>query len=518
MTNNKMRNAECGVRNLGRETFRLKCLLVSLSPCLLVFLALSLCVSAVNLSAQEPKPGPARTVNIPAVKETKLKNGMTVAVVEKRNVPLVTVQLLVRSGANAESMEKAGLADMTASMLTKGTKTRTAEQIAEQMEFLGGSIYSGAGWNNSSVTISVTSDKLDQAMEILADVVLNPTFPQSELDLLKSQAIDGLTYNLTQPGFLANYVASKYSFGEHPAGGTPESLTSITQSNVLSFYKNQFDPYKAVLIFSGDITADRANKLATTSFDKWKGQRSGETVRGLVNTDLSSTDSNEKLLIIDLPNSGQASVSYVNKLSVGRTHYLEPQKGQTSVSYYPSAVLNSVFGGGYSSRLNQEIRIKRGLSYGAGSSFAWRHSFGNFGTRTQTKNESAPEVAELVLTEIKRLIDEEIPEAELAPRKSVLTGGFGRNIETTGGLVNALADLYTFDIPTTELNKYMTSVNAVTDKQIRDIAKAHLLGGDIIIVGDYSIFKDDLAKRFPNIKPEVIPAAELDITKPSLRK
>ena len=116
------------------------------------------------------------------------------------------------------------------------------------------------------------------------------------------------------------------------------------------------------------------------------------------------------------------------------------------------------------------------------------------------------------------MIDGEIPEAELTPRKSVLTGGFGRNIETTGGLVSSLADLYTFDIPTIELNKYMTSVNAVTDKQIREFAAANMLGGDIIIVGDYSLFKDDLAKRFPNIKPEVIPVTELDITRPGLRK
>ncbi|HSI88178.1 MAG TPA: insulinase family protein, partial [Pyrinomonadaceae bacterium] len=180
--------------------------------------ALSVCLviaATVAVFGQEgiPKPGPERTVSIPAVKETKLKNGLTVAVVEKRNVPIVTVQLLIPAGSSLEEMETAGLADITAAMLTKGTKSRSATQIAEEMEFLGGSINSGAGWNNSSVTISVTSDKLDQAMAILADVALNPTFPQDELDLLKSQAVDGLTYNMTQPGFLSSYVASVYSLG-----------------------------------------------------------------------------------------------------------------------------------------------------------------------------------------------------------------------------------------------------------------------------------------------------------------
>ena len=173
-----------------------------------------------------PSPGAPRSVSIPAVKERKLSNGLTVAVVERKNVPLVTVQLLVKAGAESEGMEKAGLANMTASLLTKGTQTRTATQIAEQMEFLGGSMDTGAGWNNSVVFVNVMADKLDAALAIMADVVLNPKFDQKEIDLVRSQTLDGLTYNLTQPSFLANYVAAKYSFNEHPAGGTPDSINA----------------------------------------------------------------------------------------------------------------------------------------------------------------------------------------------------------------------------------------------------------------------------------------------------
>ena len=188
--------------------------------------SLYLCASVVNSFAQEQPPAPSapKSVSIPAVKEKKLPNGLTVAVVERKNVPLVSVQLLIKSGASSESADKAGLANMTASLLSKGTKTRTATQIAEQMEFLGGDLNTGAGWNNSIVSINIMSDKLDEAMAIMSDVVLNPSFKQEEIDLLKSQTLDGLTYNLKQPGFLANYVAAKYSFNEHPAGGTPESI------------------------------------------------------------------------------------------------------------------------------------------------------------------------------------------------------------------------------------------------------------------------------------------------------
>ncbi len=186
--------------------------------------------------------------------------------------------------------------------------------------------------------------------------------------------------------------------------------------------------------------------------------------------------------------------------------------------YFPASVMNSVLGGGYSSRLNQEIRIKRGLSYGAGSSFAWRIVKSNFSTRTQTKNESAGEVAELVAKEIERLGSGDVALTELTPRKSVLTGDFGRDLETTGGLAGQVADLYLFNLSLAELNSYMSNVNSVTAMQIKNFASGNLKGGDIIIVGDSKMFMDDLKKRFPNTDIKRIESDELDISKDDLKK
>ena len=462
-------------------------------------------------SETPPAPSAPKAVVVPAVQEKKLPNGLTVALVERKSVPLVTIQLLVKSGASAEAPDKAGLADLTASMLTKGTKTRTATQIAEAIAFLGGSINSGAGWNSSFVSVTVTSDKVDQALAIMADVVLNPKFDHKELDLLKSQTLDGLTYNLKQPGFLANYVASKYSFGEHPAGGTPQSLASITREDVQQFHSQNYLSQLSVLIFSGDITLKSATVLAQKVFGGMQ-QLKGTLAKRAMYSGIRGEGplpAFKRILVVDLPNSGQAAVSYYNRiLAVGRNNK----------QYYPALVLNSVLGGGYSSRLNYEIRIKRGLSYGAGSSFAWRWNETNFATRTQTKNESAAEVVELVSAEIKRLTNTSVPGDEMIPRKSVLTGNFGRNLETTNGLAAAIGDLYSFEIPLSELNQFVANVNAVTDVQIKKFASQNLLFGDIIIVGDYSVFKDDLAKRFPNIKVDVIEAADLDLSKDNLRK
>ncbi len=468
-----------------------------------------LCVSVVNLFAQTeqpPTPSAPKSVKIPAVAEKKLSNGLIVAVVERKNVPLVTIQLIVKSGASSEDERKAGLADLTASMITKGTKTRSATEVAEAIEFLGGSINSGAGWNSSFVSVTVTSDKVEQAMAIMSDVVLNPKFDQKELDLLKSQTLDGLTFSLKQPSSLANYVASKYSFGEHPTGGTPDSIANVSQTDILSFYERKFVPPNAVIVFAGDITQKNAATIAEKAFGSWK-----QPQKIFVVSDGATLASLTKpgILVIDLPKSGQAAVTYAKSLT---------RVGRTSGSYYTAQVLNSVLGGGYSSRLNYEIRIKRGLSYGAGSNFAWRGSRSNFATRIQTKTISAAEVLDLVLAEIKKLSDNSVVNDELVPRKAVLTGNFGVSLERTSGLAAAISDLYAFGIPTGELNAYVNNVNGVTDTQIKDFAKQNIMGGDIIIVGDYSDFKEDLARRFPNIKVDVIKASDLDLSKNNFRK
>jgi len=477
-----------------------------------LFSSLCLGVSAVRTFGQTetpPAPSAPKIATIPAVAEKKLANGLTVAVVERKSSPLVTMQLLIKSGAASESADKAGLADITASMLTKGTKTRNATKIAEDVEFLGGSINSGAGWNNSFVSITVTSDKVEQALAILADVVLNPSFDAKELDLLKSQTLDGLTYNLKQPGFLANYAASKYSFHEHPAGGTPTSIQSITVADVQKFHDTSYWSTNSILICTGDISLDKATSVAARLLG---GMEKAPVFKGI---DMpkpfraANSEPTNRILVIDLPSSGQAAVSYYNQIG---------NIGRKSDSFYSATVMNTVLGGGYSARLNYEIRIKRGLSYGAGSNITWRSYAANFGTRAQTKNQSAAEVAELTLAEIKRLTEGAVPSDELVPRKSTLTGNFGLGLETTGGLARAVSDLYSFGIPTSELNAFVGNVNGVTDAQIRDFASKNLLGGDIIIAGDYSIFKDDLAKRFPNIKIDVIKADALDLSKDDLRK
>jgi zinc protease len=488
--------------------------------CLLIaFLILPFSSFAQTPQETPPPPGKPSSVNIPAVKESKLKNGLPIVVVERKNVPLVTIRLLIKAGAKNENTISAGLADMTASLLTKGTKTRSATQIAEEIEFLGGSINSGADWNSSQITINVTSDKLEQALAILADTVLNPTFEQKEIDLYKQQVLDNLSVALKQPGTLGNYVASRYSFSEHNSNGTPETIEQISREGIVNFHNVFYKPYESVLIVTGDVSQTEALKLSKKYFEKWKNTKIKASNSASINespkippkstSNMDKKDLIKSILVIDLPDSGQASVSFATKQGFGRSD---------ENNYYSSSVLNSLLGGGYSSRLNQEIRIKRGLSYGAGSNFGYRQNDTNFIASTQTKNESAAEVAELIKIEIEKLANDKISNEELTPRQAVLTGGFGRSLETNNGLAARISDLYLFGLKTSELNNYMESVRKVSGDNINSFANKNLEKGDIIIVGDASIFMDDLKKRFPNQTINVISVNDLDLNSANLRK
>ena len=493
-----------------------------------IILMTAVCAASITaVFAQEPSetpppPSDPPSLSIPEVKEMTLANGLKVVAVPRRDIPLVTVSLLVKSGANAEAENKAGLANLTADLLTKGTEFRTATDIAQQIEFLGGSINSGAGWNSSTVTVNVMRDKLGKALSIMSDSVIRPSFPAKEIALLKKQTVDGLNVGLKQPGTILSFVASRYAFGEHSTAGTPQTIQRLGQTDVMKFHNNYYLPNNSVLIFTGDISEDQAFRFAKLFFGAWKEGNPVNQKMEMSEQDRQSGSSIvDKILVIDLPDSGQAAVGYNKKLINGRIACTESNTDLECVSsktYYPASVLNSILGGGYSARLNQEIRLKRGLSYGAGSGFDWRNIDTNFNAVTQTKNESAAEVAELIKIEIERLINDSVEEDELVPRKAVVTGGFGRSLQSNNGLAARLRDIYLYGLNPNELNSYLTNVNNVTDNQIKDFAEENLSGGDIIIVGDARMFMDDLKKRFPDKAIETIKISNLDLNKAGLKK
>ena len=483
----------------------------------LSFVAL-LTLSAVVVRGQEvasvphetpPPPAAPRSVNIPKPDDKTLKNGLRVVVIEDHDIPLISAQLLIKNGGEIDPAPLSGLADMTASLLTKGTKTRTAPEIAQQIEALGGAIDSGAGWDASRASINVMSSRIEPALTILADVVRNPVFNDEEIERLRQQYLDSLSVTLRQPGALAGLIAGRVVFGDaaysHPISGTPESLARIKRADILGLHSQFYRPDNAVLVIGGDIKAADAFKLAERVLGDWTSPATPLPSRGTAGK-AANPDEKQRVVVIDMPDAGQAAVVLAS-MGISRN---DPD-------YFRGIVTNAVLTG-YSGRLNQEIRIKRGLSYGASSRLETRRDAGPFVASAQTKNTSGAEVASSLVGELSRLSNEPVAATELIPRKAVLTGGFGRALETTEGLVSQIASLSLYGLSLGEINNYIANVQSVTPADIQKFASGRISAknANIIIVGSAKDFLEPLRKQFPNV--EVIPFTEVDLNSSRLRK
>ena len=470
-----------------------------------------LCVPVIALAqtpqATPPPPAAPRSGTFPKPVEETLPNGLRVIVIQRSETPLVSAQLLIKNGGEVDPAELAGLADMTANLLTKGTQSRDATRIAQEIESLGGSLDSGARWDSSFANVGVMSSKIPQAMEILADVVRRPTFKAEEVERLRQQYLDSITLALGEPGSIARFVAARVVFGDspygHPLSGTAESLTRITAADIAKLHGRYYRPDNAILVIGGDITAKDGLALGTKYFGDWQKP---STPLPSVSASMESASKAGRVVVIDKPDAGQAAV-YLARIGINRK----------DTDYFRGIVANSVLSG-YSGRLNQEIRIKRGLSYGAASSLDTRRDIGPFVAFAQTKNESGAAVADLLLGEIGRLSSAPPADPELTPRKAVLIGGFSRNLETANGLVAQVASLALYGMGLDEINRYINNVQAITTADVQKFAGARLDAktSNIIIVGNAKAFLPELEKKYPNV--EVIPLAELDLNTALLRK
>ncbi len=457
----------------------------------------------------ERKPIPAAGAPVaailPAPADTRLANGLRVIVVEKHDLPLVSASIVTFGGGAGDPAALAGRADLSATLLTKGTATRSATQIARQVESLGGSISSNAGWDGASASVNVKSDQVAPALAILADVARNPVFAQDELDRARTQAIDGVGVALKNPAQLAGYVANRAVFGAAPYGhvlsGTPESLAKISRDDVRAAYKAAWRPDSAALILVGDLTPAAGKALAARYFGTWRAAGSAAA-----NPPPAPGNAAPRVIVVDFPGAGQAGVVVAR-----------PAISRADPDFYPAEVANTLLGGGFSSRLNQEIRIKRGLSYGAGSALSARRGVGPFNANTQTKNPSAAEVVSLIVGEMKRLGSEPASAAELDTRKAVLIGGFGRDNETVGGIAGTIGSYVINAVPLGELQKYAGKVAGVSPATVQ-AAAARLMDpakASIVVVGDAKLFIDDLRKTYPAL--ELIPATALKLETAALK-
>jgi zinc protease len=453
-----------------------------------------------------PPPQPARPVHFPAFEEKTLPNGLRVVVVEQHKTPAVGLELLVQAGKAHQPAAKAGLAKAAAALLREGTATRSAQQIAEAIDAVGGDLSSFGGWDAAYAFAQVTSDQIDLGLDLLSDVILHPSFPAEEIERWRGKTLNGLKIQQTDARYLADAVFARAVFGTHPYGlpddGTPESVRGITRDDLIAFHRACYVPNGAILAVVGDIKAADAFARVERAFGAWtKGVEPKTPPVVEVQRD------KPRVLLIDKPDAVQT----------------ELRAGQVGLAFadpdlFASTVYNSVLGEGASARLYDEVRRKRGLSYGAETSFTRPYQPGWFNAATFTKTESSGEALQVTLDIIAKMAQEPVPAAELAARKTFLSGAFPLEIETPQGIANKVIEAFRYGFDRQWLESYRGKLDAVTAEQVQSFAQRRIHPGrfTIVLAGNAAAFKASLEKTYGTV--EVIPYRDVDLLRPDLRK
>lgn len=468
-------------------------------------LLLLLALTARGETIALPEPGPPREVKFAQPAEKTLANGLRVVVIERPGLPLLSAHLLIKSGAEVDPPELAGVASMSATLLTRGTPRRSATKIAEEIEALGGQVEAGVDWDVTAVKLSVLSMHGAAALDILADIVRNPAFAPEEIERLRHEMLDDLRISLEEPRTVALAAAQRVIFGRgpyaHSGRGTLGSIARIQRDAVEQLHAAHYRPANSILVFAGNLTAAQGFAWAEQFFGDWKNPAEPLPTRGN-----HASAEKPRVVVIDMPNAGQAAV-VVAKAGIARE----------ARDYVTGLTANGVLGNGYTSRLNAEIRIKRGLTYGAKSSLRALAEPGPFFAYAQTKNSAAVQVALLIRAELDRLASESVAPAELTPRVSTLAGDFSRELETNDGVADVIGELAVHGRPFAELNSFIPDARAVRPEALADFARAHLRSAEtsVIIAGRAESFRAALRKTFKNA--EIIPQKELDLDRVSLR-
>jgi zinc protease len=444
-----------------------------------------------------PKPFAALPVTQPEIVRAPLANKMLFVSARTGNVPIATLSLVFKGGNAGDPKGTAGLADMTALIAAKGTKTRNAEQIAVQLEALGAQLDTGAGPDGTTLSVTAPVASLDAAAAILLDIASNATFPAGEFEKERRRTLDQLQVALKTPGPLASMALQRlvYGAGSYGAVATPASLGSLTPAQLAANRDARWRPEGATLILTGGITPADAGRIGAR-FAAWRSVASDAPMLDRV----SDPSAKPRIVVIDMPGAGQAAVA------AGLT-----TPARSDAVWPDLLVANAVLGVGSNGRLFQEVRVKRALSYGAYSSIAARSGEGMLVASAQTKNESAPAVADIFLAELKRLTGEPLDKDTAAQRIAFLQGGIVRASETSDGFARTLAGLSLQGLPPTEALLLSGRIGAVTPESAAAAARATMdpRRASIVIVGDAKLFLDALRKAHPEV--EVIPAASLNL-------
>ncbi|RPF70997.1 M16 family metallopeptidase [Aurantiacibacter spongiae] len=452
-----------------------------------------------------PGPGSAPTVARPEMMQRTLANGVDIIAAQTGDVPIATMTVLLPGGSASDPRAKSGLANFAVDLAQKGTANRTANEIAARLESLGASIGGSARSDGTVLSLTAPVGNMEAAGEIFADILRNANYPAGELERERARTIDSLQVSLSYPGSLAGMVLRPVIYGDAPygsiAGGTPESLAAITRDDLLTHRQRYWHPAEAEVIVSGGIAPEQSFALVENLLGDW----TVSTPPPPAIADPAGEAQPVRTVVIDLPDAGQSAV-----LLAGRG----PTRAQGD--YFPLLLANAVLGGGSSGRLFEEIRTKRGLSYGSYSSIGSLVDDPVLTASAQTAHETVPEVVEVMLSTFGGMGETPLADDLLDRRRLYLQGGYARSLETSSGFNGIVADLLAQGIDPAEVSNYADNLQGVTAQAASTAAQSYFdpEGLTVIVVGDASQFIDDLRAIRPNV--EVIPASELDLFDPQV--
>lgn len=434
-----------------------------------------------------PALGAPPMVQLPPIVKRTLSNGLGVWVIEQHKVPLVQVNLVVHAGADDDPPGKFGVSSMTAAMLDEGAGSRTALQISDAIDFLGGELSATSGYDASAVRLNVPVARLADALPIMADVAVRPMFPDEELERVRQERVTALTEARDDPAALVPLAFARAVYGPiHrygvSASGGMRALKSFTTADLRSFHSAMYQPGNATLVVVGDTTADAVMPLLEKAFGSWPQTATVKRIPVPPAKQLSQ----RTVYLVDVPNAAQSQIR-IGWVGVARN----------TPDYFTLQVLNTILGGSFSSRLNQNLREEHGYTYGAGSAFDMRLAPGPFLAAAGVQTDKTADALKEFFNELTNISKPSgaaatpagrggVTADELMRAKNYIALGFPSEFETIGDLASRVESMVTYALPDDYYERYVPNIETVTLDQVQNAAEMYIQPGHfaVVVVGD----------------------------------
>jgi len=470
--------------------------------------ALAACSVAPPLNARESPPGvpPPQGLSFRLPVVHRLPNGLRIVLIQRQDLPLLTLYAIVETGAEADPSNLPGTAEMAADLLPEGTQRRSAFQIAQAIDQAGGNINTGAGWDESFANVSVLSDHKKLAFDLLADLLMHPAFAPQEIERVRKQTLSALDIVTQDPSYLADVVLRRYLYAgtsyAHSEDGTPEAIRRVTRQDLVAFHARNYVPSRTILAVVGDISDQQCLALATRFLGDWKDRGSSPPPPPLEYPQ----PPERQVIVIDKPDAVQTEIRVAN-LAVPRS----------SPDYYALTVADQVLGGPAANRLFEALRTRRGLVYGASSDLKCYSSLGAWIARTSTRSSESVRATEMILDQMKRLRSHPISGAELEMAQNYLVGHQALEFESPSQIANQVLKVLMYHLPLDYWNHFAEHIRSLNTADVLSATQKYLRPDDdvIVLVGDVSAFKSNLKKLGPY---RVIPIADANQAFPKNRK